>query len=175
MDEKMFEGKGLNEVLKQFGFIDVTGTTETKYIPGRVVDPPELIPVINPNGYCCWDLNNGIICVVDGFGHSWVISANILGKDQDDIALLKALSVKFALKEGCWVPHSNDGGRWAKQMWPWENSRKHILNQEGNFSLCGLSFPCTSSKGLNKHDPSICPRCKEKLPVSGQKNVRVTM
>lgn len=70
-----------------------------------------------------FEFNNGMAAIYDEQGHAWVIPCRLF-TDAVAIALFRS---KYhsrweyqgeRLKKGAYVPHSNDGGAWAKENFP---------------------------------------------------------
>jgi hypothetical protein len=101
----------LQQVLTTIGFIDVTGTTE---LCGGT---PYIVPLAPPDKRKRWDFNNAAFAIIDECGHSWVISRKVLSLQELNVH--DTITRPFGLTEGCHVPHSNDGGLWTEQTWPW--------------------------------------------------------
>jgi hypothetical protein len=98
----------LRAKLLEFGFLDVTGFMEK--IKGKL----KRVPVVVESKRNEWGGNNGIWLVIDNNGHSWICPATALGDDGR-----KFLHDYFPLHLGCHVPFSNDGGKFAREVWPW--------------------------------------------------------
>jgi hypothetical protein len=70
-----------------------------------------------------FDFNNGIAAIYDEKGHVWVLPERLF---TDALAIMLFRSRYHsrweyhgnAMKRGCYVPHSNDGGAWAKEKFP---------------------------------------------------------
>ena len=92
----------LSHTLLDLGFLCALGTSERGVAENFVGRG-------NPNTY---DHNNGVVVVYDEEGRPWIIPGNLLtGKAAEMLR-------KLYLKRGAFVPHSNDGGHFIRDVLP---------------------------------------------------------
>lgn len=58
-----------------------------------------------------WDQNNGVVVVYDEEGRPWITRRN---REVD--LIIETYSRDFGLQRGAYVPHSNDGGLFVKEV-----------------------------------------------------------
>lgn len=58
-----------------------------------------------------WDQNNGVVVVYDEEGRPWIIRRN---REVD--LIIETFCRDFKLQRGAYVPHSNDGGLFVKEV-----------------------------------------------------------
>jgi len=114
----------MDTLLKQIGFVDVTGFEESLTVTGRVSIAPT-------DCRQSWNENQGIYVVIDEDGHSWVLSKRALRmKPKNSVMIANELMViggNNLSRKSLFVPFSNDGGNFAMQTWP-ESYKKRDLN-----------------------------------------------
>ena len=94
------------EKLAAAGFIDVTGRMESRI---------KRIPLAPPGQRNRWHSNKGVFCFIDGNGHSWIAPAKaFFGKMPGSSDFLADYS-----NDDCYVPFSNDGGHFVREVWYW--------------------------------------------------------
>lgn len=102
----------LQDQLLELGFLDVTGTKEWHGGGEHIIDIP------HPDNWMRRDANNGVRVIVDDHGHYWIQPCGMhQGEETPQTKALMELHSK--LQYGAYVPHSNDGGRFIRQTWPW--------------------------------------------------------
>jgi hypothetical protein len=102
----------LRQILKNLGFKDVTGMTETRYVTLLGIKTPD------SSFIGCKSHNNGIIAVIDYELHIWVqrhahITTQLNVMHELNLLLLPPVEYKRFH-----VPHSNDGGEWVRKNLP---------------------------------------------------------
>jgi hypothetical protein len=91
-------------------FFPVFGTVE--FSPGsmrllREGNEPQLVDKRDP---FTWDSNNGTYVVYDDEGKPWIRSTTYVDRDW----MKGNFASRHNLKQGAFVPHSNDGGRYKQ-------------------------------------------------------------
>jgi len=102
-------GSKLSHELIDLGFFSALGTSEH---PGGMKGEGVHVKRGSPNTH---ESNNGVIVVYDERGHPWII------RDYNDLILgSRILMVVHGhdLKRGAYVPHSNDGGHFVREILP---------------------------------------------------------
>jgi len=101
-------GNELAQKLKEMGFFMALGTTE--HVGGSRDESPVLrgIPMT-------FDTNNGVTAVYDEAGRPWIIHKDKLNNNRHSLGQL-LFANKIA--RGAYVPHSNDGGRFVREVLP---------------------------------------------------------
>jgi len=94
----------LSSVLKELGFFRATNTTQTC--------DGESSPVVTGEPLRC-DCNNGVAVVYDENGDPWITRSRRLKNSE-----MEQLVREFGLARGAYVPHSNDGGHFIRQIMP---------------------------------------------------------
>jgi len=102
-------GSKISHNLKNLGFFSALGTTEHSGMSEKGY------PVKHgtPNTH---DYNNGTHVVYDEEGRPWIIGRSSLSDIQE--TALREFIVANDLQHGAYVPHSNDSGRFVREVMP---------------------------------------------------------
>jgi len=101
-------GSKLSHKLLDLGFFSALGTSE---YPGMKA-PAFYVQRGKSNTY---DMNNGVMVVYDETGAPWIIQTEKAMRDSDwDGEIIQA----YNLQRGAYVPHSNDGGLFIREVVP---------------------------------------------------------
>lgn len=95
-------GNKLSHTLLDLGFFSALGTIE--HDAGR----PDHVPRGKDNTF---DSNNGVTVVYDEVGRPWIIQTSRFTAE-----VSTALNREFSLQRGAYVPHSNDGGHFVREI-----------------------------------------------------------
>ena len=94
----------LSLTLLDLGFFSALGTSEYS-----VTHEKNYVKRGTANTY---DSNNGVMVIYDEEGRPWICSTGYLtDRDMDELH-------GHSLKRGAWVPHSNDGGEFVREILP---------------------------------------------------------
>lgn len=95
----------LSHVLIDLGFFSALGTSEHPGMTRAEIH----VKRDTPNR---WDENNGVLVVYDEEGRPWI-------KRSEDVTQTVDIQFRqYALKRGAYVPHSNDGGHFVRNVIP---------------------------------------------------------
>lgn len=94
----------LSHILLDLGCFSVLGTTERS--GGNTTGP-----IVERGKALTWDYNNGVLAVYDEKGRPW-----IMGGGHEKFNEVQAEISRNQLKRGAHVPHSNDGGRFIREV-----------------------------------------------------------
>lgn len=100
----------LSHVLLDSGFFSVLGTSERHGHMGMAPGEEELR--VKRGERFTFDSNNGVMVVYDEEYRPWICRINC-AKDGN---LMESLVRVFLLKRGAYVPHSNDGGYFVREV-----------------------------------------------------------
>lgn len=97
-------GSKLSCALLGLGFFSVLGTTEHAGGSGQEV-------IVKRGTPFTWDYNNGVTVVYDEEGRPWIRRGSV---GSEEIATLPPCTIN----PGAYVPHSNDGGYFVREVLP---------------------------------------------------------
>ena len=100
--------KKLSHELIDFGFFSVLGTLEHS-APRKAGD------FVGHRTSNTHDRNNGVKVVYDEEGRPWIISSDY---DQEFTEKLQKVLEEYEVKQGAYVPHSNDDGYFIHEILP---------------------------------------------------------
>jgi len=103
-------GMKLSHSLINLGFFSALGTTEHAGPSGKEIP----VKVGRQNTYDC---NNGVVVVYDENGCPW-IRAGRIGYGYISHHEMETTLREFSLVRGAYVPHSNDGGYFVREVMP---------------------------------------------------------
>ena len=101
-------GKKLSHSLLDLGFFCALGTSE--HPPGYRKEEKH----VKRGTPCTCDQNNGVFVIYDDEGRPWI---KLVRDVTDEVReTVWALHDEFCIKQGAYVPHSNDGGHFVHSV-----------------------------------------------------------